>query len=67
LIEIGDLAKLVVEVVNPNAEIHRQIDPGLASDDYHSDNSDWENLVGTGLLSEDSLREQISRVAVLKI
>jgi nucleoside-diphosphate-sugar epimerase len=63
LIEIGDLAKLVVEVVNPNAEIHRQIDPGLASDEYHSDNSDWENLVGVGLLSEDSTREQIARVA----
>ena len=67
LIEIGDLAKLVIELVNPNAEIRRQIDPELHLDDYHSDNSDWENLVGTGLLSEDSLREQIARVAVLKI
>ena len=67
LIEIGDLAKLVVELVNPNAEIRRQIDPELTSDDYHSDNSDWENLVGPGLLSKDSLREQIARVAVLKI
>jgi nucleoside-diphosphate-sugar epimerase len=63
LIEIGDLAKLVVELVNPNAKIHRQIDPGLPSDDYHSDNSDWENLVGVKLLSEDSTREQIARVA----
>jgi nucleoside-diphosphate-sugar epimerase len=67
LIEIGDLAKLVVELVNPNAEIRRQIDPELNLDDYHSDNSDWENLVGAGLLSKDSLREQIARVAVLKI
>jgi nucleoside-diphosphate-sugar epimerase len=67
LIEIGDLAKLVVELVNPNAEIRRQIDPELTLDDYHSDNSDWENLVGAGFLSKDFLREQIARVAVLKI
>jgi nucleoside-diphosphate-sugar epimerase len=67
LIEIGDLAKLVVELVNSKAEIHRQIDLGLTSDDYRSDNSDWEKLVGAGLLSKDSIREQIARVAVPKI
>lgn len=66
LIDLSALAQMMVEVVNPTAKIHLQLESGLPSDDYHSDNKDWERLVGLGLLGEDSIREQIARVAGLK-
>jgi hypothetical protein len=66
LIDLDTLAQMMVEVVNPTAKIHLQLESGLPSDDYHSDNKDWERLVGSGLLGEDSIREQIARVAGLK-
>jgi hypothetical protein len=66
LINLDTLAQMMVEVVNPTAKIHLQLESGLPSDDYHSDNKDWERLVGSGLLGEDSIREQIARVAGLK-
>jgi nucleoside-diphosphate-sugar epimerase len=66
LIDLGALAQMVVEVVNPTAKIHIQIDSGLPSDDYHSDNKDWESLVRLRSMGEDSIREQIARVAGLK-
>jgi nucleoside-diphosphate-sugar epimerase len=65
LIDLGALAQMIVEVVNPTAKIHIQVDSGLPSDNYHSDNKDWENLVGLGLLGEDSIRDQIARVTSL--
>ena len=66
LVDLGTLAQMMVEVVNPTARIHIQLDSGLPSDDYHSDNKDWENFVSLGLLGEDSMREQIARVSGLK-
>jgi nucleoside-diphosphate-sugar epimerase len=63
LIEIGELAKIVVDLVNPNAEIHRRIDPELLSDDYHSDSKDWVELLQSADLSKDSISEQVTRVA----
>jgi nucleoside-diphosphate-sugar epimerase len=66
LIDLGALAQMMVEVVNPTAKIHIQLDSGLPSDDYHSDNKDWDSLVGLGLLGKDSTMDQIARVAGLK-
>ena len=63
LIELGDLAKLVVELVNPNAEIRRHIDPELASDDYYSDSKDWDELLQSADLVKDSISHQVTRVA----
>ena len=63
LIELGDLAKLVVDLVNPNAEIRRQIDPQLPSDDYYSDSKDWDGLLQSADLAKDSISEQVARVA----
>jgi nucleoside-diphosphate-sugar epimerase len=63
LIEIGDLAKLVVELVNPNAEILRQIDPKLKSDDYYSDSKDWGALLQSANLAKESISDQLTRVA----
>ena len=66
LVDLAALAQMMVEVVNPNAKIHIQLDSGLPSDDYHSDNKDWESRVGLGLLGKDSTMDQIARVAGLK-
>jgi len=63
LIELGDLAKLVVELVNPNAEVRRQIDSALASDDYYSDSKDWGELLQAANLAKDSISDQVTRVA----
>jgi nucleoside-diphosphate-sugar epimerase len=63
LIELGALAQIMVEVINPAAKIRLQIDPELPSDDYHSDNRAWQSLVGLGFPKEDSIREQVARVA----
>jgi nucleoside-diphosphate-sugar epimerase len=63
LIEIGELAKKVIEHVNPDAEIWRQFDTGLPSDSYHSDGEEWNDLVQFAGLAVDSLSNQIARVA----
>jgi nucleoside-diphosphate-sugar epimerase len=62
LVELGELAKLIVEIVNPNAEILRQLDSTVRQDNYHSDNKDWGHLTGVAKLPEDTLRDQIARV-----
>jgi hypothetical protein len=63
LIELGELAKIVVDLVNPNAEIRRQIDPQLTPDDYHSDSRDWVELIQSANLAKDSISDQVTRVA----
>jgi nucleoside-diphosphate-sugar epimerase len=63
LIELGDLAKLVVELVNPNAEIRRQVDSELPSDDYYSEAMDWYELLKSVDLTKDSISNQVTRVA----
>ncbi len=63
LIELGELAKIVVDHVNPNAEIRRQIDPQLTPDDYHSDSRDWVELIQSANLAKDSISDQVTRVA----
>jgi nucleoside-diphosphate-sugar epimerase len=62
LIELGELAKIVVDLVNLNADISRQLDKALPQDNYHSDNKDWGQLTGIAKLGLDTLREQITRV-----
>jgi nucleoside-diphosphate-sugar epimerase len=63
LIELGELANLVVELVNPTTEIRRQIDSELPSDDYHSDSKGWAELLRSAGLSRDSISDQVTRVA----
>ena len=63
LIELSELAKIVVDLVNPNAEIRRRIDPLLTPDDYYSDSKDWDELVQSADLARDSISDQITRVA----
>ncbi len=63
LIELRELAKIVVELVNPNAEIRCQIDPQLTPDDYHSDSKEWGELVQSADLVKDLISNQVTRVA----
>jgi nucleoside-diphosphate-sugar epimerase len=63
LVELGELAELIVELVNPNTEILRQVDPVLPSDDYHSDDKDWGELIKFAGLAFDPISNQIIRVA----
>jgi nucleoside-diphosphate-sugar epimerase len=63
LIELGELAKVVVDLVNPNAEILHHIDPQLTPDDYHSDSKHWGQLVQSANLTRDSISDQVTRVA----
>ena len=63
LIELGELAKIVVDLVNPNAEIRRQIDPQLTPDNYHSDSKEWGELVQSAKVTNDSISDQVTRVA----
>jgi nucleoside-diphosphate-sugar epimerase len=63
LIELGELAKIVVDLVNPNAEIRRQIDPQLNPDNYHSDSKEWGELVQSAKVTKDSISDQVIRVA----
>jgi hypothetical protein len=62
LIEIGVLAKIVVELVNPNADIRRRLDKALPQDNYHSDNKEWGQLTGIAKLGLDTIRNQITRI-----
>jgi nucleoside-diphosphate-sugar epimerase len=64
LIELSDLAKLVVDLVNPHAEIRREVDTELPFDNYHSDGKDWDDLQKSIGLALDSISNQIIRVAV---
>jgi nucleoside-diphosphate-sugar epimerase len=63
LIELGELAELLVDLVNPKAEILRQVDPALPSDNYHSDDKDWSDLLQSAGLARDSISDQVSKVA----
>jgi hypothetical protein len=63
LIELGELAKIVVDLVNPHAEMRRQIDPQLTPDEYHSDSNEWGELVQSAKITNDSISDQITRVA----
>jgi nucleoside-diphosphate-sugar epimerase len=67
LVELSALAQMMVEVLNPTAKILLKVDSGLPSDDYHSDNSDWGRLVVLGFPREDSIRDQIARVAGIEL
>jgi hypothetical protein len=58
---------MMVEVLNPTAKIFLKVDWDLPSDDYHSDNKDWGRLLVFGFQREDSIRDQIARVAGIEI
>jgi len=58
LIEIGDLANLIIEELDSGAEIERTIQLN-GKDSYHSDNESWKLATATVGIQPKSLREQI--------
>jgi nucleoside-diphosphate-sugar epimerase len=63
LIELSELAKLIIKLVSPSAEIRYQLNPDAPSDNYHPDDKDWGELVNFAGLAFDSISNQIIRVA----
>ena len=59
LVEIGELARIVREVLGSTAEIHREV---TSSDDdhYYSDGESWNQVASRVGLSPKTLREQIT-------
>lgn len=63
LIEIGDLAEVVRQEINPGAEIVRELDDGIEPDNYYSDGKVWDQLLRELHIKPASIRDQVGRVA----
>lgn len=63
LVELGQLAQMVTEIVNPKAEIHRQLRSGYPENNYYSDNSSWETACEKLHYSPRDMHRQIEDVA----
>lgn len=59
LVEIGDLAKMIKEVLGATAEIHREV-TSSEDDHYYSDGDSWNVEASRVGLSPKTLREQIA-------
>jgi nucleoside-diphosphate-sugar epimerase len=63
LIEIGELAEVVRQEVNPKAEIVRELREGTEPDNYYSDSKVWDQLLNECQIKPASIREQVRAVA----
>jgi nucleoside-diphosphate-sugar epimerase len=63
LVEIGDLADIIKKEINPQARIVRSSLNNARAENYYSDNKDWARLIEANKLGEDTLADQIRRVA----
>jgi nucleoside-diphosphate-sugar epimerase len=63
LIEIGELAEIIRQEVNPQAEIVRELLDGTEPDNYFSDGKIWNQLVSESQIKHASIREQVRTVA----
>jgi len=63
LAEIGDLARDIVEAINPAISIERDTADGTPADRYHSDNVSWRDACTRVGLVPASLEEQIRATA----
>ena len=63
LLEIGQLAEMVFEVLGKSPNIKRSLNETLAPDLYFSDNLSWGNAIDQIAYHPRTIREQISRVA----
>lgn len=59
LLELGDLAKKIVNHVNPEAKIQRNLDSSLEPDCYYSDNQSWEAALALSNFNQTSIENQI--------
>jgi hypothetical protein len=63
LIEIGDLAQRIVQLINPSATIQRQSQQTNAISTYASDNETWVTACNIVNVIPDSLENQIRQTA----
>jgi nucleoside-diphosphate-sugar epimerase len=63
LIEIGELAEIVRQEVNPRAEIVRELRDGTAPDNYHSDGKVWDALINECQIIPATIRDQVRAIA----
>jgi nucleoside-diphosphate-sugar epimerase len=63
LIEIGDLAEIIRQEINPAAEIFRELHDGVEPDNYYSDSKVWGQLLSESHIKPSSIREQVRTVA----
>jgi nucleoside-diphosphate-sugar epimerase len=63
LIEIGELAEIVRQEVNPQAEIVRGLRDGTEPDNYYSDGKVWDELLKNCQIKPATIREQVRAVA----
>ena len=63
LIEIGDLAEIIRQEVNPQAEIFRDLRDGAEPDNYYSDGKVWDQLLNECQIKPATIREQVRAVA----
>jgi nucleoside-diphosphate-sugar epimerase len=63
LIEIGELAEIVRQEVNPKAAIVRELREGTEPDNYYSDSKVWDQLLNECQIKPASIREQVRAVA----
>jgi len=62
LLEIGHLADLVRETVDPLLTVTRSLDPNLPVDDYYSNGEHWSSLSIKHGLHEETALEQLKRL-----
>lgn len=63
MLEVGDLANQIRMEICQDAIIHRELNPHLLADDYHSDNVQWSNILSLSEIEQAPLSEQIRRAA----
>lgn len=59
LVEIGELAKEVVEIVNPEATIERSINESGVRDDYFADGTEWREMLAQLSIEETTIKAQV--------
>jgi nucleoside-diphosphate-sugar epimerase len=63
LIEIGELAEIIRQEVNPQVEIVRELRDGTEPDNYYSDGKVWDELLYECQIKPATIREQVRAVA----
>jgi len=65
LIEIGDLAQIIREEVNPDAQLFRGSPDGTVEDHYYSNGKQWRALLNKYDFEFESVRSQVRHVSSL--
>jgi nucleoside-diphosphate-sugar epimerase len=64
LIEIGELAEIIRQEINPKAEILRDLREDIEPDNYYSDSKVWDERLNECQIKPATIREQVRAVAL---